>query len=63
MAIDCMETRLLVAAMDGDEDEAKRLIAKMTHIERVKLQAAMEQVDDWIDEVEVAETEPDGEMD
>jgi hypothetical protein len=58
MATDYTETRLLVAALDGDEDEAKRLIRQMTHSERVGLQAMMIRIDNWIDEVEEDEREP-----
>lgn len=58
MAIDYAETRLLIAALDEDADEAKRLIRQMTHIERVGLQAVLLRIDDWIDEVEEDEREP-----
>jgi hypothetical protein len=52
MATDYTETRILVAAMDGDEEEGKRLIAELSPKECARVQFAMLRADVWIEEVE-----------
>lgn len=57
MAHELIEVSILLAALNKETGEAKRLIRQMSHQERMRLSNAALDVNDWIEDIEQSERE------